>query len=124
MISDAEFQEITLTAILKKLEPVPVPLEMPEQVVPDIVVPESQPVVHEPFVEAEADIEPAVVAPVVIPKVDDEDIEEDVDEDEEPEMDPDEPDHMEEDIDAVAAGSAPAADTAQIAVKWAVETVV
>ena len=37
---------------------------------------------------------------------------EDIDEDEEPEMDPEEPDHMEEDIDAVALGPAPTVDIA------------
>ena len=94
---------------------------MPEQVVPDIVVPEPQPKVHELVVEAEVDAEPAVVAPVVVPEVDDEDVEEDVDEDEEPEMDPDEPDHMEEEIDAAALGPAPAADIAQIVVIWVAE---
>ena len=36
-------------------------------------------------------------------------------------MDPEEPDHMEEDIDVVAPGPAPAADIAQIAVIWAAE---
>ena len=37
-MSDAEFQEIELRAILKKPEPVPVPPVIPKQVVPDIVV--------------------------------------------------------------------------------------
>ena len=40
VLSDAEFQEIELKAILKKLDPIPVPPQMPELVVPDIVVPE------------------------------------------------------------------------------------
>ena len=89
-----------MRAILKK--PDLVLVQMLEQVVPDMVVPEPQPMVHEIVVKAEAAVEPAVVALVVVPDVDDEDVEEDVDEDEEPEMDQDEPDHMEEDIDAVA----------------------
>ena len=41
--SDVEFQEIELRAILR--EPVPVPLVVPEQVVPDIVIPKPQPIV-------------------------------------------------------------------------------
>ena len=70
--------------------------------------------VHKPVAEAEADIEPAVVAPVVVPEVDNEDVEEDVDKYEEPEMDPKELDHMEEDIDAVAPRPAKGTDIAQI----------
>ena len=58
---------------------------------------------------------------MVVPEVEDEDVEEDVDRDEEPEMDPDEPEYMEEDIDVVAPRPAPAADIAQIAVIWAAE---
>ena len=92
VISDAEFQEIEFGAILKKPKPVPVPPEMLKQIVPDIVIPEPQPVVYEPVVEAEADIEPAVVALIVVPEVNDGN----VDKDEEPEMDPNEPDQMEE----------------------------
>ena len=103
-LSDAEFQEIKLRAILKNSEPVLVPLEMPEQVIPDIVILEPSFVVYEPVVEAEANIEPTVVALMIFPKVDDKEVEEDVDEDEEPEMDPEEPDHMEQDIDVVAPG--------------------
>ena len=69
---------------------------MPEEVVPDVVVLESQPVVNEFVISEdglidvpdEADIEPVVLAPVVIPDMDDEDL----DEDEEPEMDSAEPD--------------------------------
>ena len=84
---------------------------MPEHIVPNLVVPEPQPVVHEPIVESKADIKPVVVAPAAVPKVNDEDI----DEDKEPKMDPEELDHMEEDIDAVAPKSAPAVKIAQIA---------
>ena len=54
--------------------------------------------VHEPDVEAKADIEPMVVAPVIVLEVNDEDI----DEDDEPEMHPEEFDHMNEGIDVVA----------------------
>ena len=71
VLSDAEFQEIELKAILKKPKPVPVSPEVSEQVVPDIVIPEPQPVVHEPVIEVEADAEPAVVAPVVVLEADD-----------------------------------------------------
>ena len=88
-MSDAEFQEIELRFILKK--PDPVPAQMPKQVVPDVVVLEPQSVVHEPVIEVEADIEPAVVVPVVVLEIDDEDVEENVNEDEEPEMDPGSP---------------------------------
>ena len=88
VMSDVEFQEIELRAILKKPEPVPIPLKVPEEVVLNIVVLEPQPVVHEPVVEAKADIELALVALVVVLEVDDEDVEEDVDKDEELEMDP------------------------------------
>ena len=39
IMSDAEFQEVELRAILR--EPVPVPSIVPEQVIPEVVVPES-----------------------------------------------------------------------------------
>ena len=73
--------------------------------------------VHEPVVKAEVDVEPTVIAPVVVLEIDDEDI----DEDKEPEMDPEELDYMEEGIDAVAPGLALAANIAQIAAIWATE---
>ena len=38
IMSDAEFQEVELRAILR--EPVPVPPVVPEQVIPNVVVPE------------------------------------------------------------------------------------
>ena len=117
VLSNTDFQEIELRAILKKPEPVPVSPEVPEQVVPDVVVPKPQPVVHEPVIEAEADVELTVIAPVVVPEIEDEDI----DEDEELEMDPEEPEHMVEDIDAVTPGQAPTADITQIAAIWATE---
>ena len=82
--SDAKFQEIELLANLR--EPVPLPPVVPEQVVPDVVVPEPQLVVDIP--EAEDDIEPVVLAPVVVLGMDDED--------EDLEMDPEEPDQMDE----------------------------
>ena len=108
-MSDAEFQEIKLRAILKK--PDAVLVQMLKQVVPDVVVQEPQPVVHELVVEAEENVEPAVIAPVVIPKINDED----VDKDKDSEMD------LEEDIDAVAPGPPPATDIAQITAIWAAE---
>ena len=61
-------------------------------------------------VEAEADIEPEVIAHVVVPEIDDDYI----DEVEEPEMDPKEPDQIDEDIDTAALGPAPAVDIAYI----------
>ena len=84
---------------------------MPKQVVPDIIAPEPPLVVHELVVEANANIEPEVVALVVIPEVNNEDIEED----EESEIDPEETKHMNEDIDAIVPGPVPIADIAQIA---------
>ena len=82
VMSDAEFQEIELRAILKKLELVPVPPAMPEQVVSNIVVSEPQPVVNELVVskdglidvlEAEVDIAPVVIVPIGVPEMDNED---------------------------------------------------
>ena len=88
VMSDADFQEIELRVILRKLEPVP-PVVI-EQIVPDVVVLEPQPVedkiVYIP--KAKEEIELVVLAPIVIPEMDDEDL----DEDEELEMDPEEPD--------------------------------
>ena len=54
--------------------------------------------VYEPIIKAEEDVKPVVIALVVVPEIDDEDI----DVDEELEMDPEEPNHMEEYIDAIA----------------------
>ena len=93
---------------------------VPEQVAPDVVIPEPQPVIDIPG--AEGDLEPAILAPVVAPKMDDEDI----DEDEELEMDLEESNKIDEgqiieDIDAVAPRSIPATDIAQITAVQAVE---
>ena len=86
IMSDAEFQEIELRDIWREL--VLVPLVVPEQVIPDVVVPEPQLVVDIP--EAEDVIKPAILALVVVLRMDDKDIEED------PEMDPEEPDQIDE----------------------------
>ena len=95
-------------------EPVQVPMVVPEQVIPEVVVPKPQPVVD--ISEAEDVIEPAILAPVVVPGMDDEDIDED----------PEERDQIDEgevieDIEVVAPGPAPVADIAQIAAVWAAE---
>ena len=58
---------------------------------------------------------------MVVPEVEDEDVEEDVDKDKEPEIDLNEPDHMEEDINAVVPRPALAANIAHIVVIWAAE---
>ena len=73
VMSDIEFQEIELRAILR--EPVPVPPVVPEQVVLNEVIPKLQPVVDIP--EAEDDIEPTVLALVAVLEMDSEDIDED-----------------------------------------------
>ena len=92
VMSDVEFQKIELQAILRNPESVPVPPVVLEQVVPIVVVLEPQPVMDELVMpedgllidvpEAEDDIEPTFLAPIVVPKTDDSD------KDEDPEMDP------------------------------------